>query len=392
MNAASMNDNFASARATASPRRPSSGRPAVVPPATRRLLRSGIVGDSPALAGVLRQAELAARLNIGVLITGPTGTGKSQIARVIHDNGPRSSRPFLEINCSAIPDSLFESELFGALPGAYTGATRRIEGKVEAARGGTLFLDEVGELSIVSQSKLLQFLHGARHYYPLGSSVVVTADVRVIAATNIDLPRAIEERIFRSDLFFRLQRFVIRMPTLAERPEDIGPLAAHFCQEACNTFALGPLSLSEGALRAIQAADWPGNVRQLESTIEAAAVRAADEGSPSIDVAHLVLDGGRVVSAAGSAATFREQTRAFQRGVVLRALQETRWNVSAAARSLDLTRAHIHNLMQSMDIVRQEACGGSRAETGIQRKPRPSTGRMPAFSWAPLGAHPNRRL
>ncbi len=170
-----------------------------VAPFRARLRLDEIVGVSASLAKVLREVELVAPLDVAVLVTGETGTGKTQLARVIHENGRRRGRRFVELNCSAIPENLLESELFGAMPGAHSSATRRIEGKVAAAEGGTLFLDEVAELSLPAQAKLLQFLH-TKEYYPLGSSTSHTADVRIIAATNSDLEERVRERRFRSDL------------------------------------------------------------------------------------------------------------------------------------------------------------------------------------------------
>jgi Nif-specific regulatory protein len=329
-----------------------------VAPFKRSLALGGVIGRSDALAAVLREVEIAAPIDIAVLITGATGTGKTQLAEVIHDNGPRRRGPFVAINCSAFPDALFESELFGAMPGAYTGAVRRIDGKIAAAQGGTLFLDEVGELSAVAQSKLLQFLD-ARTYYPLGGSTPVTADVRIIAATNVHLPHAIEERRFRSDLFFRLQTLSIRMPSLAERREDIVPLAMHFCDRARRTHRLPQVSVSTEGLRAIEAAPWPGNIRELASAIESGAIRAAGDGSPFVEPAHLARElAAGVAFDTHAPMTFEEQTRRFQREVVLRALQTANWKVAATARSLALTRAHVHNLIKKFDIKRQPVSHG----------------------------------
>src|SRR6185369_11883321 len=204
-----------------------------------------------ALAAVLKQAALVAPLDVHVLLTGETGTGKSQLARVIHDNGPRAPRTYVELNCAAVPEALLESELFGALPGAHSTANRRVEGKVAAAEGGTLMLDEIGELSMSAQAKLLQLLQ-SKEYFPLGAARAERADVRVIAATNIDLKQAAAERRFREDLFFRLQVLPIRMPSLAERREDIAELAAYFCAVACERHHLRHLELSSSARRAAE--------------------------------------------------------------------------------------------------------------------------------------------
>jgi Nif-specific regulatory protein len=314
----------------------------------QRLRLDDVIGVSPALATVLRDVELVAPLDVSVLITGETGTGKTQIARVIHDNGPRRGRRLVELNCAAFPDNLIESELFGAMPWAFTGA-RRVEGKVAAAQHGTLFLDEVGELSSAAQAKLLQFLD-TKEYYPLGSTTPLTADVRIIAATNSDLKQAVDDKRFRADLFFRLRALCIRMPSLSERRADVIPLARHFCDRARQAHRLAQIELSPGALRAIEATEWEGNVRDLARTIEVATIRAAGEGAASVEAMHLQDADGSAPDR--TLLTFQEQTRRFQAGLVGRALEGADWNVAATARSLDLTRAHVYNLIRSFGLAR----------------------------------------
>jgi Nif-specific regulatory protein len=323
-----------------------------VAPFRARLSIEDVVGVSSSLAKVLREVELVAPLDVAVLVTGETGTGKTQLARVIHENGRRRGRRFVELNCSAIPENLLESELFGALPGAHSSAMRRIEGKVAAAEGGTLFLDEVAELTLPAQAKLLQFLH-TKEYYPLGSSASHTADVRIIAATNSDLEERVRERRFRSDLFYRLQVLSVRMPALSERRDDIAPLARHLCARAQRSHGLPERELSPGAIRAIEAVEWRGNVRELAHAIEAAAIRGAGEGAKTIEATHLFPVTAPSVSRAPL--TFQEETRRFQAALVHRALQAADWNVAAAARTLDLTRAHLYNLIKAFGLSRRAA-------------------------------------
>jgi len=319
----------------------------------RECLRlEGLVGRSAALIAVLRQAALLAPLDVTVLLTGESGTGKSQMARIIHDSGPRAGQPFVDVNCASLPETLVESELFGALPGAHSTATRRIEGKLAAAEHGTLFLDEIGELAPSAQAKLLQLLH-SRLYYPLGSSKPFRADVRVMAATNSDIERAVAERRFREDLFYRLQVMPLRIPSLAERRDDIPTLASFFCESAASRHRLSRMELSPNALRATESAEWPGNARQLANAVEAAVIRAAGEGLRHVQNTHIFPD--LATQREGSERqnlTFQEQTRRFQSELLRQALEESNWNVTEAAQRLDLARSHVYNLIHIFGLTR----------------------------------------
>jgi transcriptional regulator with GAF, ATPase, and Fis domain len=321
-------------------------------PLRRELRLVAVVGRSEALASALRQAALVAAVDVNVLLTGESGTGKNQLARVIHDNGPRAAGPFVELNCAALPETLIESELFGALRGAHSTAQRSVEGKVAAAKGGTLFLDEIGEIPLLAQAKLLQLLQ-SKQYYPLGGSQPVRADVRLIAATNSDLAEEVRTRRFREDLFYRLQILPIRLPTVAERREDIPDLARHFCSSAFDRHGLVHLELSPGALRALDAAEWPGNVRQLAHAIEAAVIRAAGEGARRVERRHVFPEAATDAIDKDEPLTFQEATRRFQRELVLGTLAETSWNVAEAARRLDLARSHVYNLIRAFGLERE---------------------------------------
>jgi Nif-specific regulatory protein len=320
-------------------------------PHRRKLALPGLVGRSHALAALLHEVGLVAPLDVSVLLTGESGTGKSLIARLIHDNGPRARHPFVELNCAAFQDTLLESEFFGALPGSHSTATRPIQGKVAAAEKGTLFLDEVSELSPSAQAKLLQLLQ-AKTYYPLGASTPVRADVRIIAATNADLDEAVAARRFREDLLYRLRVLPLRVPSLAERRDDVVELACHFCDEACVRHGLPRLELSIGARRALEAADWPGNARQLANAVEAAVIRAAGEGSQRVERSHVFPDAGRE-EAPDAAAGFQEATRRFQRQLLEAALEANDWNVAATAKQLDLSRSHFYNLVNAFGLRRR---------------------------------------
>jgi Nif-specific regulatory protein len=320
----------------------------------RHLLKvDTIVGSSEALAASLQQVALVAPLNIGVLLTGSSGTGKTQLARSIHDNSPRASGPFVEVNCAALPDDLVENELFGAVPGGHSTATKRIPGKVEAAEGGTLFLDEIGELPTRSQAKLLQLLQSGM-YYPVGAAAPHRANVRIIAATNADLAAAVAEKRFREDLYYRLSAFPIHVPSLAERRDDIAPLAVHFCKSTCETNGFPSMELSAGAILSLEHADWPGNVRELAHAVGAGVVRAYGEKSLRVERQHLFpADRGASLKPSDrTALTFHEATRSFQEQFLRDALVESRWNIAQVARVLDLTRGHIYNLMATLRIER----------------------------------------
>jgi Nif-specific regulatory protein len=311
----------------------------------------GVVGRSKALARALREAALAAPLDVTVLLTGESGTGKSVFARLIHENSPRRNGNLVELNCAAVPESLLESELFGAVPGAHSTASRRIEGKVATAEHGTLLLDEIAELPLAAQAKLLQLLQ-SKTYYPLGSSRLVHIDVRVIAASNADLQAAVAARRFRDDLYYRIQVVPIRIPGLEERREDIPELADFFCTQAIERHRLPQVRLSPGARRALQTAEWPGHVRQLEHAVEVAAIRAAGEGSLQVERVHVFPDAVEASDDLEAPHTFQQATRRFQAKLVRQMLEESGWNIVEAARRLDIARSHLYNLINAFGIER----------------------------------------
>jgi Nif-specific regulatory protein len=323
------------------------------PTATARakIKAEGIIGRSAALARTLEQIALVAPLDIGVLVSGPSGTGKTQLAQVLHQSSPRARRPFVEQSCANLPETLVESELFGAVPGAHSTASRRVEGRLVRAEGGTLFLDEIAELPLVAQAKLLQFLQ-SKEYYPLGSSRSVRADVRIVAATNADLKERVAEKTFREDLYYRLDVLPVRVPSLSERREDIPLIAAHICERTSISQRLPHLEFSTGARRALETADWPGNVRQLQNRVQEALIRAAGEGARAIERRHLFLDEGPEPTS--TEMTLQEATRRFQKQFVERILQETGWKFTEAARRLDISRSHLYNLISAFGLGRKK--------------------------------------
>jgi two-component system response regulator HydG len=237
---------------------------------------AGIVGRSDALRSVLEVARQVAPSEATVLITGESGTGKELLARALHEMSDRASGPMIRVNCAAIPETLFESELFGYEKGAFTGAANRKPGRFELADGGTLFLDEVAEMSPASQVKLLRVLQEGE-FERVGGTKTVSVDVRLIAATNRDLERDVAERKFREDLYYRLNVIPIHLPSLRERREDIPLLAAHFLRSYADKNRKDLRGITDEALDALSAHRWPGNVRELENTIERAVVLCRDD-------------------------------------------------------------------------------------------------------------------
>jgi len=321
----------------------------------QRYRLDGIIGRSPVLAEALEQAMLAAPLDVNVLLSGESGTGKSQLARAIHDNSPRARAPFVELNCATIPVALVESELFGVRAGAHSEARSDRAGKVDAAEGGTLFLDEVTELPLESQAKLLQLLQ-SRSYYPLGAARPVQADVRLLAATNADPDEALRSGRLREDLYYRLRVLSIRIPALRERRDDIPELARWLCGRIASRHRLPRLEPSPALQRALEAGPWPGNVRQLENALEAGIIRAAGLGAERLEPRHVFSrDDRRSEAPAEEPASFQEATRRFQRELLDRALRDADWNVTEAARRLDLARSHVYNLIKAFGLTRDDA-------------------------------------
>ena len=233
----------------------------------------GLVGKSKAIQDVIRKLELVAQSRSTVLITGETGTGKELAARAIHDRSAQREMPLIKVNCAAIPETLLESELFGHVRGAFSGATSNKKGKFALADGGTIFLDEIGTMSLPLQSKILRVLQ-EREFEPLGAERPQKVDVRVIAATNRDLRRMVTEGTFQEDLFFRLSVIPIELPPLRERVEDVPLLAEHFLRKHAHRTGKRINALAAGVVETLKAYDWPGNVRELENTIERAVVLA----------------------------------------------------------------------------------------------------------------------
>lgn len=245
--------------------------------AARELARDNIIGQSRSLRAVLETADAVAPTPSTVLITGESGTGKELVARRIHDVSPRYDRPFVTINCGAFPETLLESELFGYVKGAFTGASQSKEGLFQAAHGGTILLDEIGEMGLPMQVKLLRVLQEGK-LRPLGTTEERSVDVRIIAATNRDLQQMVAEKAFRQDLYYRISVIPLHVPPLRERPDDIPLLALHFLRRYSGRMGKSLRGISESAQAALRRYSWPGNVRELENVIErAVALESGDE-------------------------------------------------------------------------------------------------------------------
>jgi anaerobic nitric oxide reductase transcription regulator len=326
-------------------------------------LREGseILGASPAMERLRGEIDLVARSDYTVLITGETGVGKELVARALHAASARRDDPLIYVNCAALPETLAESELFGHVRGAFTGAFVDRPGKFEVADGGTLLLDEIGELPLMVQPKLLRVLQEGE-IQRVGSDVPRKVDVRVLAATNRDLAEEVRARRFRADLFHRLDVYPLHIPPLRERQGDIALLAGYFCDLVRRRLGLGPVRLDAASLDALRAWSWPGNVRELENILSRAVLKAT-AGTPRgatvlIEPSHLGPEFRSVASDATlpspppstMSRALREATADFQRATIRRALAATDGNWAAAARTLGMHRSNLHHLASRLGL------------------------------------------
>ena len=317
-----------------------------------------IVGQSEPVARVLRDVEEVAGTDATVLILGETGTGKELIARAIHKNSRRREKPLIRVNCATMPATLIESELFGHEQGAFTGATKKREGRFALADGGTIFLDEIGELPVDLQVKLLRVLQEGE-FEPVGSSRTQKVDVRVLAATNRDLKRATREGKFREDLYYRLNVFPIELPPLRDRGDDVGLLAANFARKFAQRMGRSIESLSENCIRRLQAYSWPGNVRELQNVIERAVITARD-GRLNLDRAlpETAKEIGAETVTAGEAprrVRTAKELEELERANLVAALEATGWRVAGetgAAQLLGMKPTTLSSRIKALGIER----------------------------------------
>ena len=311
-----------------------------------------MIGGSHAMREVMGMLPAVAASVSTVLLLGETGTGKEVAARAIHDLSPRGDKPFVAINCAALPDSLLESELFGYRAGAFTGAVHDRSGRVAAAEGGTLFLDEIGDLSPVVQVKLLRLLQD-HTYEPLGDNRTRKADVRVIAATHRDLEKAVAENEFRSDLYYRINVVPIRIPPLRERREDIHLLAEHFVSHFNRIQSRGIQGIRGDALSRLMIHDWPGNVRELENVIERAFVLCDTE---EIELFHLPKSiRGEGTDRGGTGSAIADVRRGVEADTIRDCLERHQWNRGKAADALGIHRTTLFRKMRALGIRMDES-------------------------------------
>jgi transcriptional regulator with GAF, ATPase, and Fis domain len=316
-----------------------------------------ILGNSPAVRAVITAVHQVAPTPATVLITGETGTGKELVARAIHQASDRATKPFIRVNCAAIPAALCESEFFGHERGAFTGAATRRTGRFELAHGGTIFLDEVAELPLELQPKLLRVLQEGE-YESVGSSQTRKVNVRVIAATNRDLSSEVSAGRFREDLYYRLHVFPISVPPLRDRGSDVELLAENFLARNCARMGKAPLELTSDCLRRLRSYHWPGNVRELENVIERAVIISRDGRLNLRDVLplrKLQQSQERTISDAVSAIRTKSELREIERNTLLRALEEARWKVAGtrgAAQKLGIPPSTLSSRMKALGIQR----------------------------------------
>jgi len=306
-----------------------------------------VIGRSPAMAAVYDMIVKAAQTDATVLLHGETGTGKGLLARAIHVNSARREAAFVHVDCTTLPAALVESELFGHERGAYTGADSRVLGKVEAANGGTLFLDEIGELPLPLQGKLLRFVQD-RQFERIGGRETLTADVRLVAATNRDLEAMAAAGQFRSDLFFRLNVIPFEVPPLRERVEDVPLLIEHFNRRFAKAYGKKPKVFDAEAIELMQRYSWPGNVRELRNTIERVVIlhqnhRVAITNLPAFGESEPPASSYRFPS-------FKEASDAYHREFIQRKLDEAEGNVSRAAELMGIDRSHLYRRMRALGI------------------------------------------
>jgi Nif-specific regulatory protein len=309
-----------------------------------------IIAKSPVILEKLEIIDRVAMTDSSVLILGESGVGKEIFAEQIHLRSPRNNKPFVRINCAAIPEGLLESELFGHVKGAFTNAIAARQGRFELADGGTIFLDEIGDLPLSLQAKLLRVIQ-ERAFEKVGSDTSVTVDVRILAATNRDIEKQVEKGEFRSDLYYRLNVLPLYIPPLRQRPEDIPALADYFLKK----FSMETKKVFEGfsddAIQTMLSYAWPGNIRELENCIERACVIGKDKGiHPLIMGEDLFLNNPAAMPETGER-NLKNALVVFKSRFIQKVLEENKWNQTETAKALDIQRTYLSRLVKDLDII-----------------------------------------
>ncbi|MDO9287579.1 MAG: sigma-54 dependent transcriptional regulator [Thermodesulfovibrionales bacterium] len=305
-----------------------------------------LVGESQKIKEVKEQVEMAARSNSRVLIFGESGTGKEVVARLLHEKSTRNEKPFIEVNCAAIPQELIESEMFGHEKGSFTGAFEKKNGKFELADKGTLYLDEIGDMSLQTQAKVLRVIE-TQEFQRVGGNKNITVDVRIIAATNKDLREEVKKGNFREDLYFRLNVIPLFIPPLRERKEDIPLLVEYFLEALGAEYGKHAKKIIPETLESLKSYDWPGNVRELKNVIERLVIMTP---SNTITSKNLFMPGENETLTYFTYKTLKDARDAFEKDYIIKKLGENNWNISKTAEILDIERSNLHRKIKTYDI------------------------------------------
>ncbi len=310
-----------------------------------------MVGESSAMRDVKAQIQKIASTNVRVLVLGESGTGKELVARAVHEMSPRKNKPFIKVNCAAIPEELIESELFGAVKGAYTGSVADRDGKFTQAHTGTIFLDEIGDMSLKVQAKVLRALQEGE-FEKVGGTKTIKVDVRVVAATNKDLKSEVQKGTFREDLYFRLNVVPIMMPPLRQRKNDIPLLIQHFIKQCCEESALKKKSFSEEAIRSMSEYEWPGNIRELRNVVERMMILGAGDVVQASELPFNVTrsEAAYIKNTSGNK-SLKDIKEEVERAHIVSVMEKNNWNVTRAAQELDIERTNLHKKLKYYNIT-----------------------------------------
>jgi len=313
-----------------------------------------ILGKSKAIQNILELIDRIAPIDTRVLITGENGTGKELVARALHNKSPRKNKPFVEVNCAAIPNELIESELFGHEKGSFTGAFQQRIGKFELANKGTIFLDEVGDMSLQAQAKVLRVIEDNK-IERVGSAKKIEVDVRILAATNKNLPDEIEKGNFREDLFHRLNVIPVQIPPLRERIEDVPILVRHFASDITVKHKKPAVIFTDDALKFLQSLSWSGNIRELRNAVERIIILTDKKELTGKDIEFLVTGGksslGDIIDTSNSFQEFKDKS---EKAFIIKQLKANDWNISKTAEALEIQRSHLYNKIKKYGIEKAE--------------------------------------